>query len=120
MKRALTKFFMWFADNPPCEPLIIPAAAADWRPANAEQLNAFLASPTGKILSERLRFIVATNAVNGARNTVNTIHAAGVSAGWDEAVRYLHSLSRVSRVLDTKTTDETPRGETELLEQLSP
>ena len=130
MKRSLANLFQWLADFfspkirilhvPFPEVFNIPAGAADWLPAHAEALNAFLTIAPGKVLSERLRFIAATVAVNGARNTVNTIHAAGVSAGWDEAVRYLHSLSRVSRVEDTKTNDEQPTGESALLEQLSP
>jgi hypothetical protein len=95
-------------------------AGSLWTAENAASLRAFLASDDGVALSKRLQSMVVAAAVAGAKNTANTIHAAGMSAGWDEAVRYLHSLSRVSGAQDTKQTDERPRGETDLLEQLSP
>lgn len=100
--------------------VVVPDVTTEWTPENAVAFRDFLATATGSTLSNRLRSICAANAINGSRNTVNTVHAAGVSAGWDEAVRYLHSLSRVSRVPDTKEHDKAPPGETELLEQLSP
>ena len=98
----------------------LPAVVSDWTPGNAEQLAAFFASETGKALSLRLRTLVAANAINGAQLAANTGRLDCRSPGWDEAVRYLFSLSRVSGVQDTKTNDEAPRGETEMLEQLSP
>jgi len=99
----------------------IPVAAPDWKPGQATDLEKFLATDTGKVLSERLRFIAASIAVNGARDRANTVHAAGVSAGWDEAVRYLHSLSRVSGVQDTNpNAEQAPQDEASLLERLSP
>lgn len=100
--------------------VIVPEVPADWLPDNAAALRTFLDSHHGKILSNRLRTIVALNAVAGARNANATIHAAGRSAGWDEAVRYLHSLSLVSSVKDTPNDKQTPQDEASLLEQLSP
>ena len=148
MKSALAKLFQWLADGCDTEAasrrvhleeyvrrllkenvslfdralankVVIPDVAAEWTPENAAAFRDFMATASGLVLSNRLRSICAANAINGSRNTSNTIHAAGVSAGWDEAVRYLHSLSRVSRVQDTKH-DKSPTGESELLEQLSP
>lgn len=109
-----------FRKNPYTPQFDIPEVPADWTPENAAVLKVFLETQTGKSLSDRLRYIVAANAINGARNTANTVHASGVSAGWDESVRYLHSLSRVSGVQDTTKNDEPPLGEMELLEKLSP
>jgi hypothetical protein len=91
-----------------------------WQDGNADDWSKYLASDNGKLLSLRLRRIAAEVAINGARDQRNTVHAAGVTAGWDECVRYLHSLSRVSRVEDTKHTEQAPQDEASLLEQLSP
>ena len=102
------------------EPVPETQGTPHWTPENATALRQFLESAPGKDFSTRLATVVAAVAINGARNTANTVHAAGISAGWDEAVRYILNLSRVSGVQDTNQNDETPRGETELLEQLSP
>ena len=91
---------------------------SEWLPQNAEAFDAFLQTPLGVALSKRLRSVTAAVAINGSRNVEHTTHAAGVSCGWDEAVRYLHSLSRVSRA--PETTNDNPPGETDLVEHLSP
>jgi hypothetical protein len=93
--------------------------SSDWTEVHAQALAAFLKSEVGKAFYRRLQAVAATVAIAGCRNTVHTVHSAGVSAGWDEAVRYIYSISRVAGDQATKP-DETPRGETELLEQLSP
>lgn len=123
MKRALANFFRWLADlnDPPSAPAV-PATRGQWTPEAAQRLAVFLQSNTGQALSEHLRLLVAANAIDGARKSAetNTVTPACIAAGWDEAVRYFHSLSRVSRVPDTKTDDKLPPGEAEWLEQLSP
>lgn len=119
MIRALSQLLRSWADRLSPIPPVVPPAAGEWSETDAMLWKTFLGSPTGKKLSQRLRYLVAEIAINGARNTTNTVHACGVSAGWDEAVRYLHSISRVSRVEDTNQA-KTPPGEMELLEQLSP
>lgn len=96
----------------------LPKVTPDWTPECAGAFRSFLSTIPGRTLTDRLLTVVAANAINGSRNIVNTVHAAGVSAGWDEAIRYLHSLSRVSRV--TETTDEALTGEPGILEHLSP
>jgi hypothetical protein len=119
--RALAKKFCGCnvqAEKP--SPFALPEVAANWTTGNADQLAAFLASETGKALMVRLRTLVAANAISGAQVAAATGREDRRSAGWDEAVRYLFSLSRVSGVQDTKTNDEAPRGETEILEHLSP
>ena len=91
---------------------------AEWSEDDALAFHAWVRSDLGRRFLERIQAVGVAVAVNGARNTVHTVHSAGVSAGWDEAVRYINSLSRVSGVQDTN--DGRPLGETDLLEQLSP
>ena len=69
--------------------------ASTWSPECAAALQAFLASPAGLALTRRLNAIVTVVASNGARNTNHTVHAAGMSAGWDEAVRTLYQLAQI-------------------------
>lgn len=93
---------------------------ADWGEENASALARFMGTPAGVALTRRLRVVAAEVAINGAMDRANTVHAAGVSAGWNEAVRYLISLSRVSRVEDTNNAGQAPQDEARLLELLSP
>lgn len=72
-----------------------------WGDEEAAAVSRFLKSPAGELFSKRLRAVAAHVAIEGANDRAHTVHAAGVSAGWNECVRYLHSLSRVSRVEDT-------------------
>jgi len=101
------------------EPYALPECSA-WTQENGAALRAFLDTAAGKACTNRLRTVVISAAIAGAKKQTNATYAAGVSAGWDEAVRYLHSLSRVSGAQDTKPNDGRPPGETDLLEQLSP
>jgi hypothetical protein len=105
----------------------VPEGPLDWGPKNAQALRAFLESNHGKVFSERLKAVVNSVAINGARNKTGTIHAAGVSAGWDECARYLFSLSRVSGVQDPgrgglspHNDSQPPEDEAALVERLSP
>ena len=100
-------------------PVAVPLVRSEWPVEMAQGLEVFLRSDSGRAFLARMQAVATTVAVAGCRNTVNTVHSAGVSAGWDEAVRYMVSLSRVAGVQATNY-DESPRGETELLEQLSP
>ena len=96
-----------------------------WQSGEAKVVAGFLASPVGQSLSKRLRAVAAQVAIDGANDRVNTIHSAGVSAGWNECVRYLHSLSRVSGEQDTAgepnaKDSQQPEDEAALVERLSP
>lgn len=93
-----------------------------WDAESAAAFALYLETKSGKALSNHLRMLCAANAIDGARKSAETetVAPSCVAAGWDEAVRYLHSLSRVPRVEDTNPNDKTPPGEAELLEQLSP
>jgi hypothetical protein len=72
-----------------------------WGVDEAKATAVFLNSPAGQLFSKRIRSVAAHVAIEGANDRANTIHSAGVSAGWNECVRYLHSLSRVSGDQDT-------------------
>ncbi|HEV2318892.1 MAG TPA: hypothetical protein VGV18_04035 [Verrucomicrobiae bacterium] len=71
----------------------ILAASPVWGVEEAGATTAFLASPAGQLFSKRIRSVAAHVAIEGANDRANTIHSAGVSAGWNECVRYLHSLA---------------------------
>ena len=98
-----------------------------WGEDEAKAVRAFLHSPAGQLFSKRIRSVAAHVAIEGANDRVNTIHSAGVSAGWNECVRYIHSLSRVSGDQDTGQGGpptlnhrQQPEDEAALLERLSP
>ena len=105
-----------------------------WGAEEARATAAFLGSPAGQLFSKRIRSVAAHVAIEGANTggtrgatTANTIHSAGVSAGWNECVRYIHSLSRVSGEQDTPKLGvasindrHQPEDEAGLLERLSP
>ena len=98
-----------------------------WGVEEAKAAAAFLNSPGGQLFSKRVRSVAAHVAIEGAKDRANTIHSAGVSAGWNECVRYIHSLSRVSGEQDTprvgvsdSTDGQQPEYEAALLERLSP
>ena len=96
-------------------------AKPDWSPDEAAAVDKFLKSDAGASFLKRVRAVAAQVAIKGAANQVNTIHAAGISHGWNECVRYIFSLSRVSRVEDTTpNAEQAPQDEASLLEQLSP
>jgi hypothetical protein len=130
VKSALATFFLWIARSLGARLVVLqerfsPATAdavllrSQWDPESAQALAHFLESFHGRKFFARLQAVAAAVAINGSRNTSNTIHAAGVSAGWDEAARYIHSLSRVSGVQDTNS-EQAPQSEASLLETLSP
>ena len=109
-------------------------ARPGWGVEEAKATAVFLNSPGGQLFSKRIRSVAAHVAIEGAKTggthcatTANTIHAAGVSAGWNECVHYIHSLSRVSGVQDSgqgglSTSNDKPpiEDESALLERLSP
>ena len=104
----------------------ILTARPTWGADEAKAVGAFLNSPAGQLFSTRLRSVAAHVAIEGANDRANTIHSAGVSAGWNECVRYLHSLSRVSGDLDTprvgasdSNDSQRPGDEAALVERLS-
>jgi hypothetical protein len=115
-------------------------AAPVWGADEARAVAAFLHSPAGQLFSKRVRSVAAHVAIEGAKDRAHTIHSAGVSAGWNECVRYVHSLatvaassaypneiSRVSGDQDTARAglaslndSQQPEDEAALIERLSP
>jgi hypothetical protein len=97
-------------------------ARPDWGADEARAVAAFLNSCAGRLFSKRIWSVAAHVAIEGANDRAHTIHSAGVSAGWIECVRYLHSLSRVSRDQDTSQPNDSqqPEDEAALVERLSP
>ena len=105
-----------------------------WGVAEARATAAFLASPAGQLFSKRIRSVAAHVAMEGANDRANTVHSAGVSAGWNECVRYIHSLatcqSAISRMsgeqdvpgsgVSTQKHEQQLEDEAGLLERLSP
>jgi hypothetical protein len=98
-----------------------------WGVDEARATAAFLNTPAGQLFSTRIRSVAAHVAIEGAKDRANTIHSAGVSAGWNECVRYIHSLSRVSGDQDTGQVgpsnfndSQQPEDEAALVERLSP
>jgi hypothetical protein len=114
--------------NPPFSPQVEAMLTAHpvWGADEARATAAFLNSPAGQLFSKRIRSVAAHVAIQGANDRANTIHSAGVSAGWNECVQYIHSLSRVSGDQDTPQVgasnlkDKSPiEDESALLERLS-
>jgi hypothetical protein len=98
-----------------------------WGVDEAKATAAFLNSPAGQLFSKRIRSVAAHVAIQGVNDRANTIHSAGVSAGWNECVCYIHSLSRVSGDQDTGQVglsnfndSQQPEDEAALVERLSP
>jgi hypothetical protein len=103
---------------------LYPQPSLAWDAGDARGLGSFLDSNHGQAFSARLRTVAAHVAIEGAKDRANTIHSAGVSAGWNECVRYIHSLSRVSGERQGAAAhlvdEQGPEDEAELLERLSP
>lgn len=115
--------------NPSSSPHVeaLLTAGPVWGVDEAKAAAAFLNSPAGQLFSKRIRSVAAHVAIEGANDRANTIHSAGVSAGWNECVRYIHSLSRVSGDQDTARVGRSDlndrpsiEDESALLERLSP
>lgn len=96
--------------------------APDWTPDDAMILAKFLSTPTGQALGARLRAMVAAVCIGGCQRDTNTIHAAGIGAGWDECVRkfFEHAkvISPVPGVQGTNQREESA-AETDLLDRFS-
>jgi hypothetical protein len=87
-----------------------------WGVEEAKATMAFLNSRAGQLFSKRIRLVAAHVAIEGANDRANTIHSAGVSAGWNECVRYIHSLSRVSGNQEGQVGPSPSQHETNLAE----
>src|SRR5215469_5789264 len=64
----------------------ILTASPVWGVEEAKSVAAFLNTPAGQLFSKRIRSVAAHVAIEGACDRANTIHSAGVSAGWNECV----------------------------------
>lgn len=135
MKRLFRQLLMWLlqpADLSSAEQTLPKLSAApsapDWLPENQAHWNHFIQSPTGRVLLTRGRAIEFHNATNACKDVFHTSHSAGVAHGFGEALNWLESLSRTSRVSEDslqegptaqKANDTSPTDESELRELLS-
>jgi hypothetical protein len=95
--------------------------APSWGDDDVIAFGKFLATNSGQALKARLQAMVSTVCIAGCGSEINTTHAAGVGAGWEECVRKLLEHAKISRVAGVQATNnEHPPGEEDLLEQFSP
>lgn len=89
----------------------LPAAPilGDWTKMDMENWKRFLNGETGQKLVERLRAVEYSLAVANAGNTSNTVHAAGLTTGYNHCFRHITSLSAVCA--DSQTPNEGTPGE---------
>lgn len=85
-------------------PKLEVVAAPAWTPEDAAVMASFLKSPLGHKLFLNFQARVLENAITGCQEDGNTLAAAKRAEGWHEALCWLVSLSRVSRVADTNDT----------------
>ena len=89
-------------DLPPGGP---HASAPDWTDDHAGMWEMFLRGPVGRDLLLRGKAVAAAVSARAVADQFHTSHSAGVAHGWNEAMTWLESLSRSSRVID-----EVPAG----------
>ncbi|HVX56968.1 MAG TPA: hypothetical protein VHA37_04500 [Candidatus Saccharimonadales bacterium] len=104
----------------------LPAApvAVDWLPEDQAAWVTFLRTTTGQRLLARMRAIESQVAINACQDVFHTAHSAGMAKGWHEALTWLQSLSRSSRVHEDQAPDgapdNPPGGDPALVERYSP
>lgn len=94
----------------PAAPTIL---APDWLPGHQGSWNLFLRSPAGVVLMARLKAVAHQVSVVACKDSFHTSHSAGTANGWNEAVQWLESLSRSSRVIEDSTAEAVPQPGTE-------
>lgn len=84
------------APTPPAvlPPLPMPRAMA-WTAAHQKAWYAFLGTPAGLALMQRMMAMAAANARAGAQDAMNATHSAGRSAGFYDAIEWLESQARI-------------------------
>lgn len=123
-----------FRDDRPGAVVVAPPAvplAARWTALDRDNLNHILGSPTGKKLIERMRATEYNLAITNAQLPDHVAHNAGITTGYNHALRHLISLSYSCDVQQEQTNDSGAHGEArpvereredsdELLERMSP
>ena len=94
----------------------VPKAGA-WTAHDRDTLRHFLSTDIGIKLVARLHATEYSLAVANAQNTSNTIYAAGVTTGYNHALRHLVSLSYSCEMPSEKNEQTQDR---EYLERVSP
>jgi len=83
-------------------PLSIHAAEPDrgaiWTADHAADWWAYLKSPVGQDLLARGRKLAVAQSAIACADVFHTAHSAGTANGWNQAMTWLESLSRASRV----------------------
>ncbi|MDE2099809.1 MAG: hypothetical protein KGL39_21330 [Patescibacteria group bacterium] len=102
-------------------PLPASQVAPEWTATEQADWKRFLASQTGQVLQARGQALAAVIALRAGEDAINPGHAAVRAAGFNDCLRWLDSLSRVTGDQVTEpTAEQPPEGEAELLERLSP
>lgn len=117
-------WFAAFMKKPRIEIPLGLMPAARWTPIDRDRLANFLQSDSGKKLIARMRSTEARNAINGAQDVVHTVHAAGRSNGYSDALVHLISLANTCDPESVRVQvegAERPRTEIEeIMERISP
>lgn len=112
-------------------PLPAVPLAARWTKLDMENLAHVFSTPMGKKLLERMKATEYDLAVRNAQQRDNSVHAAGVTTGYNHALRHLISLSYSCDGQQETKNDSGAHGEArpvesereeldELLERMSP
>lgn len=102
-------------------------AGPDWLSSDILNLRRFLGTETGAKLMQRGRSLEYSNAISGAKDQFHTVHSAGRTAGFSDALNWIDScaseemFSRVTGVQATKqNTSDSEQDDAALLEKFSP
>ena len=92
--------------------------AANWTVIERDQMAGLLASEFGRKLITRLQATEYVLAVTNAQDKVNPAHSAGVTAGYNQCLRHILSLSQSACVVAEKPNDSgAPDGEAQPIER---
>lgn len=91
--------------------------APDWTEAHKLAWAHFLASQPGMDLMARARVVAMEVSQKACADAFHTSHSAGTAHGWNEALAWLESLSRTSRVNDEAAR---PKNEPDPTDMQSP
>lgn len=115
-----------FPKPPEPKPISAPISP-DWLSSDILSLRKFLNDESGRKLIQRGRAISFANAIAGSNDQFHTVHSAGRTAGFSEALNWIEScasdemLSRVTGAQATKqNTSDSEQDDAALLERFSP
>lgn len=101
--------------------------APDWGAVEQVGWSRFLSSATGQCLAARMRAVELRNYQTAADDSMHTAYAAARAKGFEDARRWLESLSRTACVtaeaagaVPGDLDMPPPEGEAELHERMSP